>query len=99
MKDTIKNAVREESKQDLEQILSEKVQSLNNEGYSVSFGRVGSRTTYALIVAEPEEEYVGWSYVKNIEYYKPIVGQLKALQQAVARMKSIKSKSEDKEII
>ena len=80
----MRDAVREESKRDLNLVLEEKLNLLKSEGYDVEFGQVGKRTTYAMIF-NGDEEYVGWSYLRKLEYFKEVVGKLKALQQASVR--------------
>jgi hypothetical protein len=55
-------------------------------GYSISFGTIGRRTTYALLVREDGQEVVGYTYMRGpMEQYNELLGQYKALSQAEAR--------------
>lgn len=90
----IKSYVRESRTQEVDASLNALISELESEGFHVLFGTIGQRTTYALIHDEDHHtELVGYTFVKDIKYYKENVGKLKALQQAIARKKI----SEEKE--
>lgn len=62
------------------------INMLKEEGLTVEFGNIGTRSTWALIHNEDYSvELVGYSFVKDLKYYRQNVGHLKALQQALAR--------------
>lgn len=82
----IKKYIKEVHNQEVDTVLESKIHDLNEEGFSVEFGNIGLRTTYALIHNETHEvEIVGYTFIKDMKYYKENVGKLKALQQAIAR--------------
>lgn len=90
----IKNYIRESRNQEVDTLLDSAIQELQEEGLSVEFGKIGVRTTYALIYDENHDvEVVGYTFLKDMKYYKENVGKLKALQQALAR----KTLAEEKE--
>lgn len=69
------------------------VAELNGEGYAITFGTIGQKTTYALL-SKDDEEIVGYTFIKDLKYKNPLIGKLKSLQQAVAR-KSLLSQREE----
>lgn len=82
----IKKRLNSNRDQEVQSSISQLTTQLNSEGYTVEFGNIGIRTTYALIYTKDhEEEIVGYTFVKDMRYYKENVGKLKALQQAIAR--------------
>lgn len=84
----INNYLRESRGQEVNKMLDQYIQDLADEGLSVEFGKIGIRTTYALIHdASHDREIVGYTFLKDVSYYKEDVGKLKALQQALARKK------------
>lgn len=86
MANNIKNYIRETRSQEVDALLSKLLEDLEKEGLHVEFGKIGIRTTYALIYNESHDvEIVGYTFIKDIVYYKENVGKLKALQQAIAR--------------
>lgn len=91
---SIKNMIKESRSKEVDNTLSEKVSELEKEGLIVEFGKIGTRTTYALIHDESyEREIVGYTFLKDLTYYRENIGKLKALQQALIR-KEIADKQE-----
>lgn len=90
----IKDVVRENKSKEVESKIESLIKSLEDEGYHVIFGKIGVRTTYALITnQDSSEEIVGYTFLKDIKYYNNNVGKLKALQQAIARKQIASEKS------
>lgn len=84
----IKNYLRESREKEVETLTDNIINNLKKEGLSVEFGKIGIRTTYALIHNEDNSiEIVGYTFLKDMKFYKENVGKLKALQQALARKK------------
>ncbi len=84
----IKNYLRESREKEVESLTDNIINNLKKEGLSVEFGKIGIRTTYALIHNEDNSiEIVGYTFLKDMKFYKEKVGKLKALQQALARKK------------
>lgn len=82
----IKDYLRDSRKQEVNTTLETTIQDLAKEGLFVEFGHIGQRTTYAMIYSEDHSvEVVGYTFIKDLKYYKENVGKLKALQQAIAR--------------
>lgn len=80
--DYIKESRNREVDNSIEHIISE----LADEGLKVEFGKIGTRTTYAMIYDENHDvEIVGYTFIKNLKFYKESTGKYKALQQAMAR--------------
>lgn len=81
--------LRASRKQSIANTLESKLQVLNDEGFDVEFGTIGTRTTYALMTrrdSTDNEEYVGYTYIRNdIRFKDETVGKLKALDQAITR--------------
>lgn len=72
--------------------------NLKEEGLSVEFGKIGIHTTYALIHNnDNSKEIVGYTFLKDMKYYKENVGKLKALQQAIIRKDIELRKSQESE--
>lgn len=95
---TIRENVRSQRRLELEQSLNAQINNLNAEGYDVSFGYIGNRTTYALLV-RGDEEIVGYTYIRgDLKYKNDIVGKSKALTQAIARKNIIQEPLPDIEI-
>lgn len=93
MKNNIKNYLIESRTQEIDSNLESIILDLQLEGLNVEFGKIGKRTTYALIFNHDHSiEIVGYTFIKNLEYYKENLGKLKALQQALAR-REVTSKS------
>lgn len=85
MKD-IKSYMRESRNQEVDTMMENILAEIRSEGLKVEFGKIGIRTTYAMIYDENHDtEIVGYTFVKDIKFYKENVGMLKALQQAMAR--------------
>lgn len=84
----IKKVLQESRNQECDSKLSSLIESLREESLEVEFGNIGIRTTYALIHNEDNSvEIVGYTFIKDMKYYKENTGKLKALQQALARKK------------
>lgn len=84
----IKNYLRESREKEVESLTDNIINDLKKEGLSVEFGKIGIRTTYALIHNEDSSvEILGYTFLKDMKFYKENVGKLKALQQALARKK------------
>ena len=84
----IKNYLRESRNKEVDSLLDSTIEDLKKEGLSVEFGKIGIRTTYALIHDETNDvEIVGYTFLKDMKFYKENVGKLKALEQAIARKK------------
>ena len=82
----IKTHLRESRKQETDESLEKYIQDLKREGLNVEFGKIGVRTTYALIYDDNHDtEIVGYTFIKDMKFYRENVGKLKALQQAMAR--------------
>ena len=82
----IKSHLRESKNQEVLTSINDIVSNLNHEGFTVEFGNIGSRTTYALLTnPEKDIEIVGYTFIKDMKYYNENTGKLKALQQAIAR--------------
>lgn len=83
---TVRNAVKESKGKMYNELLDEHVEEVRAQGYEVEFGKIGLRTTYAMIYTEDHDiEFVGYTFIKNMTYYNEVTGKLKALQQAIAR--------------
>lgn len=77
--------LRLKTDKEVEEILSMKIDSLKSEGYDVSFGTIGKRTTYCMIF-KGDDEILGYTYVRgDISKIRPCVGRLKSLIQALNR--------------
>lgn len=86
MPTTIKTFIKESRDQEIETTINNTIEDLAQEGLSVEFGKIGNRTTYALIHDESHDiEILGYTFIKDMKYYKENLGKLKALQQAMAR--------------
>lgn len=84
----IKNYLKESRTKEVDDLITQLILELQKEGLSVEFGKIGIRTTYALIHNEDNSiEIVGYTFLKDMKFYKENVGRLKALQQALARKK------------
>ena len=82
----LKGYIRESRDQEVDNNLENIINNLKAEGLSVEFGNIGVRTTYALIHDENHDvEIVGYTFLKDMKFYKKNVGKLRALQQAMAR--------------
>ena len=93
---SIKYVLNESRGQEVNILLEKSINDLKDEGFSVEFGTIGLRTTYAFIHNEDHSvEIVGYTFLKDMKYYKENTGRLKALQQAMAR-KKIAEEAENK---
>ena len=82
----VKNYLKESRTKEVDTTLDSLVSELESEGYEVIFGKIGLRTTYVLLKKD-DDEIVGYTFLKDMKFYKENVGRLKALQQAIARKK------------
>lgn len=82
----VKNYLKESRTKEVDNALESLLKELELEGYEVEFGKIGLRTTYALLI-HGDSEIVGYTFLKDMKFYKENVGKLKALQQALARKK------------
>lgn len=85
MTSNIKEYIRESRSQEVDTQLEKTINHLEEEGYKIEFGKIGIHTTYALLSKEDGTEVVGYTFLKDMKYYRENVGKLKALQQAIAR--------------
>lgn len=82
---TLRDTVKSQRQQELENSLQSQINNLTAEGYDVSFGYIGNRTTYALLT-RGTEEVVGYTYIRgDLKYKNDTVGRSRALTQAIAR--------------
>ena len=91
MRMTLKQRRDEENQKHLNHLMQE----VKSEGYEIQFGEIGKKTTYCLLTKE-DEEILGYTFIQDIQYKDPVVGQLKSLQEAVVR-KSVLHKDEQPE--
>lgn len=90
----IKNYLKESRNYEVDLTLSSLIEELKEEGYTVEFGKIGIHTTYAMIYTpDHATEIVGYTFLQDMKYYKENVGQLKALQQAIARKQMTESRN------
>lgn len=83
----IREQIRKNRAEEVSASLDNLISNLKAEGLTVEFGSIGNKTTYAFIYDEndPNVEYVGYTFIKDIKYFNENVGKLKALNQAMAR--------------
>lgn len=87
---SVKEYIRVSRDQDISNSLEESIKLLENEGYKVEFGQIGKKTTYALVYRDEDNtEYVGYTFIRNLKYYNPQIGRLRALNQAIARKETL----------
>lgn len=85
MKQNVKDVVRQQRLVEIESNMNQRIEQLNEEGYTVEFGYIGKRTTYALLI-RGTEEIVGYTYIQgSLENKNDLIGRSKALAQASAR--------------
>lgn len=84
MNQNIRTKIRESREKDTNAQIENLLAELRQEGYTVTFGTIGEKTTYAFL-QNGEEEIVGYTFIKDLRYKNESVGKLKALQQAVTR--------------
>jgi hypothetical protein len=94
----ISDYVREKSDQAVTKRLEELSADVEKDGYQITYGNVGKKTTYCLI-SKDDNEFVGFTFIRNIHYMNKKVGMLKALQQALARKEITESKISSNEVI
>lgn len=89
----IREIIRENRSEEVKKSISDILQSLESEGFLVEFGSIGKKTTYAMIYTEDHEiEYTGYTFIRNLKRYDENTGKLKALEQALARRKSLEER-------
>lgn len=89
----IKGYLKESRAKEIDSNLNNLISALNDEGFSVNFGTIGTRTTYALLQNEStDKEFVGYTFLRDMRFYQEDVGKLKALQQAIARKEIAENK-------
>lgn len=89
----VREMIRKNRMAEIEESLKSKISELESAGYTVEFGSIGNRTTYALL-QKGTEEIVGYTYISgSLENKNELIGKDKALAQALAR----KDMSKDKE--
>lgn len=88
----VRDIVRKNRREDIIRELEDVVSKIKDEGYQIQFGNIGEKTTYAMIYTpDHQEEYTGYTFIKNIKYYNENTGKLKALYQAIARKEKLQS--------
>ena len=87
----IRSKLQERREKDISDSLSREIAKLSEEGYRVEFGNIGTKTTYALIT-NGEDEIVGYTFIKDISFKNDMIGQYKALQQALTRKNMLSEK-------
>lgn len=90
---SIRNVVRINREKEIVDQVAELESLLSKENWVITYGTIGKRTTYVLL-ARDDEEIVGYTFIRNLEFYNKDVGKLKALQQAIAR-KELAENSEE----
>lgn len=90
---TNREAIRERSEKDTINRISELSKEMSDKGYSIQFGSIGKKTTYCLLTKDPDEEIVGYTFIKDSRYLNVNVGKLKALQQAIARKELLEERA------
>ena len=74
MSDTMQNILIESRKKEVIASLESLKESILAEGYQVEFGKIGHRTTYAMIYNEDHSvELVGYTYLKNMVHYGIVI--------------------------
>jgi len=91
-KSTIRNVIRENREKEIDAQIAELKESLKEEGFSVDFGEIGQKTTYAFLHKSDGTEIVGYTFIKDLNYKVEKVGYLKALQQAIVRKNMLESR-------
>lgn len=87
---SVKEYIKVSRDQDISNSLEGSIKSLESEGYKVEFGQIGKKTTYALIYKDDDNtEYVGYTFIRDLKYYNPQIGKLRALNQAIARKETL----------
>lgn len=90
----ISNHIKNSRSQEIQATIDSILDTLHSEGFEVEIGNIGARTTYALIHTEDHSiEYLGYTFIKDMKYFNPTTGKLKALQQAIARKEIAESKN------
>lgn len=92
----VRKLVQEAKEVEVNNSISLIIKYLNQEGYIIDFGKIGTRTTYAIAYTpDHSEEIVGYTYISDLKYYKENIGKLKALQQVLARKKLLENKTDN----
>lgn len=97
MSTTISDSVVKNRVNDVRGTLESHIKSLESEGYSVTFGEIGNRTTWALLSKEDGTEITGYTYIRgDLSKKNETTGKYRALLQAMAR-KSMMEKGGSKD--
>lgn len=88
----IRNTLRKRREAELQEKLNDLVDQVMDDGYDIQFGEIGNKTTYVLL-SKGDEEIVGYTFIKDVQYKNETIGRYKAIQQALAR-KSILEQQE-----
>lgn len=83
---------RERSERDTLDRIDNLTKDMRALGYEITFGHIGKKTTYCMMV-KGDEEIVGYTFIRNLKYLNENVGMLKALQQAIARKEVLDQKA------
>lgn len=81
---TVRDVIRVNREAEIVAQIKSLEEGLAKDGWSLSYGNIGEKTTYLLLTRD-EEEIVGYTFVKDLNYRNDNIGRLKALQQAIAR--------------
>ena len=85
---------REQRSRELQDSLDKMLAHLSDEGYTVSFGSIGLRTTWALLT-KGSVEIVGYTYIRgDLSLKSELIGKYRSLTQALSR-KSLINPSEE----
>lgn len=84
MRQEIRSKLKERRDTEMREQLAKAIATVEAEGYTVTFGEIGQKTTYAML-ARGEEEIVGYTFIKDLNFKNELVGKYKALQQAMTR--------------
>ena len=90
---SIRETLRQSREKEVLENLESLTKSMESEGFSVTFGEIGQRTTYALMT-RGDEEVVGYTFIRDLHYKNPTIGKLKALNQAIARKCALEAPSD-----
>lgn len=91
----IRNTLKKRREAELNDKLNDLVDVVMDEGYDIQFGEIGNKTTYVLL-SKGDEEIVGYTFIKNVQYKNETIGRYKALQQALARKALLEQQEEEK---
>jgi len=79
------NELYQKTDEEIESMISEKISAVESEGYTVTFGTIGNRTTYCMI-SNGDDEILGYTYIRgDLSNKRPTIGKYKALIQSLNR--------------